>query len=334
MFSKPFTANPDLKIGGLSNIKAKSIGSRSAYLPLKKLKFKGCRPKPDLYFPHEKLDFGQKKMSTDKILFGCLSAENVMREILAYFFFKSYKIQINQEPYCVFEYKYKNKVIGYCIVFKTPTDKRLESSEDYLNLSIAEMIKIKFIENKFNLEILPNESIFLDIPPKAYTKEKSDLLIKMNFNGGFRGILNSNLGNDIFYKNKFYICDFDTFKIKEIQKNPDRTFIKNFLRWCLIELIKSSPFVYDYLDIEKVDKKSASEIMWKSYSEKSSLWREYYAKFIKNAKALGWDIGWIKESLDELIKEDIFYEMILDNLLNSKVLMNTYKPELSFYRVH
>jgi len=40
-------------------IPVKGVGSRSVFWLKKKLKFKGCKPKPDLYFPNEQLDFGQ-----------------------------------------------------------------------------------------------------------------------------------------------------------------------------------------------------------------------------------------------------------------------------------
>ncbi|PIN93408.1 hypothetical protein COU54_03350 [Candidatus Pacearchaeota archaeon CG10_big_fil_rev_8_21_14_0_10_31_24] len=47
-----------------------------------------------------------------------------------------------------------------------------------------------------------------------------------------------------------------------------------------------------------------------------------------------WNAKIVRELLNEITEEDIFYEMILDNVLNSNVLKNTYKPELSFYVVH
>lgn len=76
-----------------------------------------------------------------------------------------------------------------------------------------------------------------------FSKEKADLLTRMNFAGGFRGILNSNIGNDIIYKNNFYICDFDTFCVIEVPKNPTKDFLRAYIVWCVIELLKSSPLV-------------------------------------------------------------------------------------------
>jgi hypothetical protein len=42
----------------------------------------------------------------------------------------------------------------------------------------------------------------------------------------------------------------------------------------------------------------------------------------------------VEKAINEAAKTDVFYELILDNVLNSQVLKTTYKPELSFYMPH
>jgi len=331
---KPMASTEEIKIHALKSKKVYGIGSRSAYWPKRWLKLKGCRPKQNLLFPYKQLEFGSTKMITARIPFGVLSAENVMREILAFCFFKSRKIDMLQKPVCVFEYVSNGKIIGYCLILSSPTEHRLESEEDFYGLSIKDLIWICLLEKKFGIKVLPDESGFVGISKKWYSEQKSGLLIRMNFSGGFRGILNSNLGNDLAYKNRFYICDFDTFRVIEIPKKPTYDFIKKFCLWCIVELLKSSPLVMNYIDMKKLGKRDAATKLWKIYSEKSSLWKLYKRKFFAQARKFGWNLKEVEKAINEAAKTDVFYELILDNVLNSQVLKTTYKPELSFYMPH
>jgi|GEM_PF-3169665 len=310
----------------------KKVGSRSAYLKSKKLKFKGCRPVgDDLYFPHEKLDFGDTKMVTTKIPFGVLTVENVMREILAFCFFKKYKLNFLHEPIEVFEYKKGKKIIGYCLLTKSESEERLESQENFLGLTVKDLIILSRIEKEEKIDIFSNVKSFQKISNEWYAENKGQLLADMNFNGGFRGVLNSNLGNDIEYKGGFYICDFDTFVVIEIPQKANYQFIKNFVLWCIIEIIKSSPFVFDYVNLGNIGKKESAKILWDIYTDKSMLWKKYFKKFLEYSRKNGWKEKDVMKAIDETIETEVFYEMILDNVLNSQVIKNTYKPELSFY---
>lgn len=313
------------------NIKAKSVWSRSAFLVNKKLKFKGCRIKQDLYFPHEQLNFGDTKMTTTKIMFGAMSAENVMREVLAFCFLKTKKISVFQKPIVVFEYFDKNKIAGYCLVFESQCEKRIEQKENFLNLTIDELIKISFIQNKKQVKLIKNQVWFDGIEESWYNEKKSNLLVKMNFYWGFRWVLNSNIGNDIVYKNNFYICDFDTFKVINIPKNPTKKFVIDFILWCIVEVLKTSPFILDYIDIENVDKKQYTLKIWDIYIKKSTFWKFYYKILLEQGENNGWDKKIIEYAIDKALTTEVVSDLILDNVLNSKVIKNTYKPELSFY---
>jgi hypothetical protein len=333
-FEKPL-ANVDKRnnlIISSKKIIFKKIGGRSALWEKKNLKFKGCRPiQKGLYFPHEKLDFGDEKMTMTKIPFGVLTAENVMREILAYSFFAKLGIGVVHQPVAVFEYSNDGDIIGYCLVSYSKTETRLESQEEFYGMTIKDLILISQLENRFSLNILQNLQSFRGISNEWYAEEKSELMIKMNLNGGFRGVLNSNVGNDIKYKNKFFICDFDTFTAIEIPKNPDYKFIKSFLLWCVIEILKSSPLVFAYVDMDGLNKKEAAKKIWKIYAERSLLWQRYYQKFISKATKMGWDINLIKQAIQEAVETKVFYDTIQDSVVYSEVLKNTYQPEMSFY---
>lgn len=334
-FKYPLTGTQEAYNRLLEPLKAKSIGSRSALLQKNNVKFKGCKfdISNQLCFPHEQLDFGDEKMQTTEIPFGVLTLENVLREILAFCFLKQFNININHTPINVFEYVYNKKIMGYCLVSKTKNEQRLESAENYYDLSISDLICLKYIEKKTNIPLTENEPDF-GIDKEWYARQKAKLLIKVNFNGGFRGILNSNIGNDIIYKNKLYICDFDTFNVIKVPLKPEYEYIKNFTLWCIVEVLKTSPIILDYLDTEGLTNKEISEKLWGIYTSKSLLWKNYVRLFMKKVKDLNWNLSYIEESLKEIIQTQVFEEMILDNVINSKIIKNSYPTDLSFYTPH
>jgi len=329
----PFTLSAFLK-KSKEKICVERAGARSAYWKTKKIKFKGCRPEPGLAFPTEELGFGFAEVKTGKIPFGVLSTENVMREILAYCFFKQFKIAVCQKPLCVFEYLHEGKILGYCLALQKPTDERMENKLDYFGLSIKDLISIKYFEKKFKLKVLSGEVGFKGINPKWYVKQKSKILVSMNFNGGFRGILNSNIGNDILHKKRLCICDFDTFRVIKIPKKPSLKFMNGFCLWCLVELFKTSPLVWDYLDLEGKSKKEVLKMLQDSFFENSSLWKSYKERFFREAKKRNWNLDLLQKALSKASKTGVYYDMIPDTVVNSKLLRETYKPELSLYVSH
>ena len=307
-------------------------GARSAFWEKEKLKLKGCRPIKDLRFPIEYLEFGSTEMVSGEINFGTMSIEGVLSEILAYCFFRKFSIPINQTPVAVFEYTSKGKIIGYCIVVRTPRDARLEKDLDYFGLSVKDLIKIKHLEKKFKIRFLNGEVGFKGVNQEWYSKSKSDLLLRMNFKGGFRGILNSNIGNDLEYNGQLFITDFDTFNVVDIPKKPSQKFLNNFVLWCVVEVLKTCPTVWDYIDLE--DEKEAVELLTNSFYENSQLWKCYNKGFMQNVNKLNWNKEKVNKAFEFVKKSKIYYEMILDVVPNSKLIKETYSPELSFYMPH
>lgn len=332
--NKPLISTEEFKDPSGLRMKAKSIGGRSAFLVNEKIKLKGCRPIPGLIFPHKKLAFGERKIIQKEIPFGVLSAQNVMREILAFCFFEKKGLKILEYPICVFEYSIRNRDAGYCIAHNTPTMLRLETLEDYYGLNIRDLIYLTDFESRFGIRLLDNRIPFRGIESAWYSETKSDLLINMNFFGGFRGILNSNIGNDIIYNNDLYICDFDTFRVIDIPGHPSPDFIRNFTLWCVVEVLKTSPLIWAYADIEKLNKKEGALRLWQIYSGKSLFWHSYSQKYFDYTERLGWDINLISKTLSDMVDYPVFQELILDNVINSKVLRKTYQPEMSFYVPH
>jgi hypothetical protein len=187
------------------------------------------------------------------------------------------------------------------------------------------------MEKRLGLKILDNLDNFSKVSNEWYAEKKSDLMIEMNFNGGFRGVLNSNVGNDIEYQNEFYICDFDTFEVIAMPEKPNYEFIKGFTLWSIIEMLKSSPLVFAYVNMDGLNKKEVSKHIWDVYTKNSLLWQKYYQKFLARAKALGWNVELIERAVREAVMSNVFYDMAPDNVVASEVIKHTYQPEMSFY---
>ncbi|OGY86327.1 MAG: hypothetical protein A2233_02755 [Candidatus Kerfeldbacteria bacterium RIFOXYA2_FULL_38_24] len=331
-FNFPLICNTEADNKKIKPIQALSVGSRSALLVKEKIKIKGCKMNlnSDVCFPHEQLHFGDEKMVTTQIPFGVLTVENVMREILAYCFFKQNKIIINHTPVSVFEYMIDGKVVGYGLASHTKNEQRLETNEQYYGLTIKELIFLKELEKKIGIKLIEDEA-HLGVDNYWYAKQKSKLLIQMNFSGGFRGVLNSNFGNDIVHNQKLYICDFDTFTAIQIPAKPDYKYIKSFVLWSVIETLKTSLVIVDFVNTDEMTKKQIAENLWKIYTEKSLLWKQYYTLFLLEEKRLHWNSEYVKQALEDVLTTEVFCEMILDNVINSKVIKETYPPKLSFY---
>ena len=317
------------KEGDCALVTACSLGSRSVYWPERGLKLKACRPIPDLTFPHEELPFGSFEMKTQSIPFGVLSAEGAMREILAYCFLKKNRLPVLQRPIAVFEYQRNGKVAGYSLAMETPSEERLESREDFREYSIKDLIA-----DKLHKHTLGGDVGFKGIDNIWYARSKARLLTKMHFSGGFRGFLNSNIGNDLIYQSRLYVCDFDTFQALELPNRPSDVFIRGFCTWAILEVLKTSPLVWGYEDVDGLSHEEAVHVIWDTYVQNSKLWRYYWEEFKKRAGRLGWDFDLVGQVIEEIKNTDLFFNVIIDNVVNSWVLKNTYDPKESFYRPH
>jgi hypothetical protein len=131
-FNKCLTRSIEFARSKTPSFRADRSGGRSAYLAAQKLKLKGCRPVLDgTDFPIEILPFGAEKISYERIPFGTMRAESVMREILAYCFLRHNGLPVHSTPICVYEYSSNVDSCGYCLVSKTEGEVRLEEFIEY-----------------------------------------------------------------------------------------------------------------------------------------------------------------------------------------------------------
>lgn len=304
----------DLQTGG-TILEIKRNGARSALWEEKAIKFKGCRPlrNHSVTFPMEKLEFGTQEIKYSQIPFGVLSIESVLREILAFCFFMNSNLPIVHEPLCIYEYVDNDKTIGFCIVFKTKGEDRIEKFIEYPELSLNELIEIK--KNRVGSKYLIGSELPLKrINVNRYSDKKAQLLSHMHFSGGFRGILNSNIGNDVVLNLgdlNLALCDFDTFMLVEMPQNPDIDFLNGFILFCVIEVLKGSISILDFVHFRnELSITERNKILFEKYKQTSSLWRAYERYFWLKVEEMKWDKQTVKNAFDNILNMEALFKIL------------------------
>lgn len=278
-------------------LRARRSGGRSAFIPEGSRKLKGCRPVLDgATYPLEVLPFGATRITRTTIPFGTLTREAVLRELLGYAFMREHQLPVHARPVCVFEYRHAEKTPGYCLVLESRGEERIEAHIAYPTCSVAELVAAK---RKGAATVggtpLGAELLLRDVNLWWYIEAKAGLLCDLHFHGGFRGILNSNIGNDVLLrtaanKPELCLCDFDTFHVVSLPTIPTDNFLRAFALHAMIEVIKGSLSIFDCLEIPSGSAPEAiADHLGRLYFAKSSLWRAYARRFEQTAKALGWN---------------------------------------------
>jgi hypothetical protein len=302
-------------------------GARSAYWQEQNFKLKGCRPVLDAsQYPLERLPFGAMAIEHTHIPFGILSRQGVMREILAYCFLLKHGVPPQGTPVCVYEYVHHGRPHGFCLVSKTVGETRLEEFVEYPELTVADLIAARTAAlrggqpwgSELNLRTL---NIWW------HAEQKSRLLIAMHFAGGHRGILNSNIGNDVVVlaaehgPATIYLCDFDSFTVLAVPDRPSWDFLKAFVLQCLIEVVKGSVSILEYLEMpEDLLPAERGTTLSRVYFAKSSLWRAYERRLFASARTKGWDAALVQRAVDEAVRSEALADVLGECVLNSHSL--------------
>jgi hypothetical protein len=85
-----------------------------------------------------------------------------------------------------------------------------------------------------------------------YADQKGRWLAELHFRGGFRGLLNNNVGNDIIQshprgRHRFLLRDFDSFQLIPIPPAPSREFLHAFAVQCVVEVVKGSLPILEFV---------------------------------------------------------------------------------------
>ncbi len=317
---------------------ARRGGARSAFWVEQRLKFKGCRPGRDgASYPIETLSFGTTRIHRGRIRFGILSREAVMREILGYCFFRIHELAPHATPLCVYEYVADGRTHGCCLVMKTVGETRVEDFIDYPEITVGELKAAVTGGRAADRYVLGSELRLRGLNLWWYVETKSRLLLSMHTHGGFRGILNSNLGNDVVvgFDNlplSLYLCDFDTFKTVVMPSRPDARFLRSFMLHCLIEVVKGSISILDYLDLpETLKPAERAEALAQVYLEKSSLWQAYRRRFAAHARAEQWDYGLLEPAFRSAVRTGAMAHVLGGCVLNNHYLQEVERNRGIYY---
>jgi hypothetical protein len=300
---------------GVREVVAKRGGTRSAYLPAGQIKIKACRPEAAT-FPHWDLD-DDFALQVGEIPFGVMTPEGVMREILAHCFEHHHGLPSAGRPLAIFDYRPEGAAgdasLGLSLVSHVPGDERVESFIDCGGLTLHDVIRLA------RRGLLAGDEVALrGLARQAFVEAKADLLIRCNFGGGFRGLLNSNIGNDVIRDGRLHsICDFDTFHLHPLPAAGDGEAIRRFTIRAYVELIKSSlPFIA-WLELGEAPREAVHRALAGHYRTHSTLCQAYTRRFLERAADLGWEPRELSRSIDAAFATPIAFELLQELIPNS-----------------
>jgi hypothetical protein len=168
-----------------------------------------------------------------------------------------------------------------------------------------------------------------------YVEAKSQLLCDMHFHGGFRGVLNSNIGNDVLLRRaqgsiELCLCDFDSFHLMQIPDQPDDRFLEEFALRAMIETIKGSLSICDYVEVaDETPTAEIAAILGRVYFEKSSLWRAYGRRFARAARAHCWDAKRVQDALAHAQRAEATADVLASCVVNNHYLCRIVSAEIA-----
>jgi hypothetical protein len=291
-----------------AGVAATAMGARSAYLPEQGLKLKGCRPE-DVTFPSWEVDEDRRVRVLD-IPFGVLKAESALREILGYCFMRQAGQAETGVPVAVMEYTDVASEGRFCLVTRGERGERVERRIDCGGMTLHRLLRLH--GSTFRHRFLGREVDLAGINVARYIGDKVEALIALHFNGGSRGILNSNIGNDVVSGDAFIgLCDFDTFAVRAVPSAGDANGIRAFVFTAFMEVVKSSlPFI-DYVET------SSYVTLGTYYRERSSIYQTYLARFLESAALRGWNLPAVEREIDEAFGCDLAIELMKELVPNS-----------------
>lgn len=272
-------------------IVALSSGARSAVWEAEQIQFKGCRPAPDgRDFPSEYVEFGGDRTISTRVPFGVMTAEAVSRELLGYCFCKTYGIPCATTPVCVFAYASGAAANRFCLVLKLSGGARAEAFLGRKPLPVSELVSPPADSAVFT----GSEVAMKGLNTVWYADQKGRWLAELHFRGGFRGLLNNNVGNDVIQpltcgNSRFLLRDFDSFHLISLPSAASREFLDAFAVQCVVEVVKGSLPILDYVSMRTgEDRQQVLRRIADVYRKRSSLWNSYFRYARLKARGLAW----------------------------------------------
>jgi len=304
-------------------IVARSSGARSAVWEAEQIQFKGCRPAPDGGdFPFEYLEFGGDRIISTRVPFGVMTAEAVSRELLGYCFCKTYGIPCATTPVCVFAYANGAAANRFCLVLQLAGGARAEAFLGGKPLPVSELVSPLADSAVFT----GSEVAMEGLNTVWYADQKGRWLAELHFRGGFRGLLNNNVGNDVIQplpsgNHRFLLRDFDSFHLIPLPSAPAREFLDAFAVQCVVEVVKGSLPILDYVSTRTgEDAQQVSRRIGNVYRRKSSLWNSYFRYARLKAQGLAWSDVEFVSATERAFESTAFLEASCSAILSDFAL--------------
>jgi hypothetical protein len=323
--SNCLTINPDWTDEPTAVFKAQRSGDRSAYWGESSLKIKGCNPVLDgqRTFPFQVLSYTETAMHRKEIPYGVLSVEAAVREIFGSMFCRHHEVPVSTEPLLVYEYTKSGKHRGCGIVLATFGETRLESFLDDLPFSVHDVQRAR--ESRVATVgglALGSEQPLRGLNVWWWAEEKAKALIRLHWSGGFRGVLNSNPGNDVILQGplgrSLLLCDFDSFEYHLPPRTSDAAALVPFLRKSFVEVLLGSLPIIDFVDA--CDAEDARSRIKEITIQSSSLWGVYWRQLQSMAEEHGitWSIA--QQAAEQAWRADAIVEAASTRILGTHLL--------------
>jgi hypothetical protein len=298
---------------GLPRVDGKSLpairrGARSAFVPHLGLKLKGCRPEPAT-FPSWKID-EQRRVKVVDIPFGVLQADGVVRELLGYCFATCHGLATPTIPVAVLEYGDVNGDGRFCLVSRGEDGERAEARIDCDRVTVHGLLRLHRAGH-----LCGREAGLAGFDTIRFVRRKSHALIAMHFAGGRRGVLNSNIGNDVLSDGTFAgLCDFDTFHVEPLPRPDDAEGIGRFVFTAWLEVLKGSLPIIDYCD------DGSGRALAACYRRHSSLFAIYREEFMRAAAKVDWDTTVVEAAIADTLESPIATELLRELVPNADTM--------------
>lgn len=319
---------------------AERSGARSAFIPSINLQIKGCRPMSNgETFPTEILHSGSVQITRGRIPFGIMIIEAVLREVLGYCFMKKHDLPMQATPLAVTTYRHDKKLLGHGMLLRLKSEDRIESHLEDTRCTVRDVIAAQTGGYTPALTdcVVGSELRLKGVNLWKYVEAKGSLLAEMHWRGGFRGILNSNIGNDVLIcegneTQKLAFADFDSFYIQPIPPDAPSKFLDSFVLQCLVEVVIGSLPIVQYVDLPSDSPyELRADALGAVYFTKSSLWRTYYRHFLAEATARGYDVTAIVGTIERMRRTEAFADILGSRVLSGESVKRSETDRLFHY---
>lgn len=313
------------------------FGGRSGLALEQNIYLKACRPlEVPATFPTHTYSVEKNEVTDGDLPFGVLAADGIMRALMGYLFQQAHGLTSPRKPIAVFEYRdLEGNNRDYCLAFDLLfPNTRVEEQLDYGTVTIDDLLAVGAVNEVTGSQLNPIDPLSGN---DNYPEHKAKALIEFHFNGGFRGFLNSNIGNDIIVKdgagipNEVALVDFDTFELRPLPHKDDHMGKVIFYMNTHLELVKTSLATFAYLDVSGDSEEERILKMEEVYETQSPLFLCYQQAFLAETDQRGWGRDFVEEARKRMRVFPLYEEALADLVSNSETLLSSYAPEESVY---